>query len=69
VEALPMPPGPQNAHVRMLRNLGLPFAELLDFGALSRACLRDRRWDFLFVAVPLYIPGGIGSPANAIAIR
>jgi kynurenine formamidase len=69
VEALPMPPGPRSAHVRMLRNLGLPFAELLEFGALGRACQRDRRWEFLFVAVPLYIPGGIGSPANAIAIR
>lgn len=53
----------------MLRNLGLPFAELLDFGALGRACQGDRRWAFLVVAVPLYIPGGIGSPANAIAIR
>jgi len=26
------------------------------------------RWEFLFIAAPLWIPGGTGSPLNSIAI-
>jgi hypothetical protein len=43
--------------------------ELFDFERLAEACAADRRYDFLFVAVPLNLPGGVGSPANAVAIR
>lgn len=68
VEALPTQ-GATSAHVRMLRNLGLPFGELFDLSRLSRACHAGARWTFLFVAVPLNIAGGAGSPANAVAIR
>lgn len=53
----------------MQRNLGLPFGELFDFRDLAIACSADRRYDFFFVSQPLYIPGGMGSPANAMAIR
>jgi kynurenine formamidase len=70
VEANPILPSYlESAHVRVLRNLGVPFGELLLFADLSAACAADRRWAFQFVAVPLWIPGGMGSPANAIAIR
>lgn len=69
VECIPMRDYRISAHVTMLRNLGLAFAELMWFQDLARACAADRRWEFLFVAVPLWIPGGMGSPANAIAIR
>lgn len=68
VEALPTK-GAESAHVRMLRNLGMPFGELFDLSRLSRACRAGGRWTFLFVAVPLNIAGGAGSPANAVAIR
>jgi hypothetical protein len=53
----------------MQRNLGLPFGEILCFRELAAASAEDRRWTFFFVAVPLWIPGGMGSPANAIPIR
>jgi hypothetical protein len=33
----------------------------------SRAA--DRRWSFLLAAAPLSVVGGVGSPANAIALR
>jgi hypothetical protein len=59
----------RSAHVRLQRNLGLPFGELLCYRALSAACAADGRHDFLFVSSPLWIPGGMGSPANAIALR
>ena len=49
--------------------LGFAVCELLDLERLAGLCAADDRWDFLFVAVPLNMPGGIGSPANALAIR
>ena len=33
-----------------------------------KACEDARRWSFLFVAVPLRITGGTGSPLNPVAI-
>lgn len=70
VEISPFQPDNQrSAHIRMQRNLGLPFGELLFFGDLAAAAAADNRWEFFFVSVPLWIPGGMGSPANAMAIR
>lgn len=70
VEVSPFQPdNARSAHVTMQRNLGLPFGELLCFRELAEASAADRRWTFFFVAVPLWIPGGMGSPANAMAIR
>ncbi|HLH68696.1 MAG TPA: cyclase family protein [Candidatus Dormibacteraeota bacterium] len=56
-------------HRRLLPLLGFALGEFFDFDALARACAEDGRWEFLFVSVPLYLPGGVGSPANAIAVR
>jgi hypothetical protein len=42
---------------------------MFDLEALARRCRAERRWTFFFVAAPLKLPGGIGSPGNAIAIR
>jgi hypothetical protein len=36
--------------------------------SLSRAP-PDRGWSFLLAAAPLSVAGGVGSPANAIALR
>lgn len=56
-------------HRRLIPTLGLAVGELLDFDRLAERCAEDRRWTFLFTAVPLNTRGGLGSPANAIAIR
>jgi kynurenine formamidase len=56
-------------HRRLIPMLGFAISELLDLERLAGLCAGDGRWDFLFVAVPLNIPGGISSPANAVAIR
>jgi kynurenine formamidase len=69
VEAIPLADFSRSAHVTILRNLGVIFGEILIFRELSEVCAADSRWDFFFVAVPMLIPGGMGSPANAIAIR
>lgn len=56
-------------HRRILPLLGMPIGELFDFDALAEACARDNRWSFMFAAAPLPLVGGVGSPANAVAIR
>ena len=56
-------------HRRLVPALGMVLGELLDFDELSERCAEDGRWTFLFNAVPIKIRGGVGSPANAIAIR
>jgi kynurenine formamidase len=69
IEASPGDPNIGSLHRRVLPLLGLALGELFDFDRLAVACGADKRWEFLFVAVPLYVPGGVGSPANAIAVR
>jgi kynurenine formamidase len=69
IEASPGDPNIGSLHRRVLPLLGLALGELFDFDRLAVACAADKRWEFLFVAVPLYVPGGVGSPANAIAVR
>lgn len=56
-------------HRRLLPMLGIPIGELFDLDALADACSRDDRYSFLFAAAPLPLVGGVGSPANALAIR
>jgi kynurenine formamidase len=56
-------------HVGALRNLGIPLGEMWALDELAIKCRSDRRYDFLFVSVPLNIPGAFASPANAVAIR
>jgi kynurenine formamidase len=55
-------------HRRLQPMLGLVMGELLDLDTLAERCRALRRHEFLFVAVPLPVPGGLSSPANAIAI-
>jgi kynurenine formamidase len=56
-------------HPTLIALLGLCIGELWDLEALSEACAADGRWDCLVSCKPLNLVGGVGSPANAIAIR
>lgn len=56
-------------HRRVLPLLGMVLGELFDFERLGEVCAADGRYDFQFVSVPLHLLGGVGSPANAVAIR
>jgi kynurenine formamidase len=69
LEVAPGDPAVGSLHRRLIPMLGFAVGELLDLGALASLCASDSRWDFMFVAVPLNLPGGVGSPANAVAIR
>ncbi len=55
-------------HHRLLTMLGMPLGELFTLDELADRCHRLETWEFLFVSVPLNVPGAIGSPANAIAV-
>lgn len=68
VEVVPGDPAVGSLHRRLLPLLGFALGELFDLDRLAGRCEQLGRWTFLFVAAPLKIPGGIGSPGNALAI-
>jgi kynurenine formamidase len=55
-------------HVLALNAMGVHLLDYLQFEGLRAACERAGRWEFLFLAAPLYVTGGTGSPLNPIAI-
>jgi hypothetical protein len=69
VEVVPGDPAVGSLHRRLLPTLGTALGEMFDFERLSTASHGDGRCTFLFVAAPLHLPNGLGSPGNAVAIR
>jgi kynurenine formamidase len=55
-------------HVLAINALGVHLLDYLQFEELRAVCERTGRWEFLFVAAPLRIIGGTGSPINPLAI-
>jgi kynurenine formamidase len=55
-------------HVLAITAMGLHLLDYLQLDDLSDACERLGRWEFLFMAAPLLILGGTGSPLNPIAV-
>jgi kynurenine formamidase len=55
-------------HVLALNAMGVHLFDYLQLEDLLAACERAGRWEFLFVAAPLRITGGTGSPLNPLAI-
>jgi kynurenine formamidase len=56
-------------HGALLRNLGVPFLEMLWLEDLAADCAQDGQYDFLLVVSPLKVHGGTGSPINPVAIK
>ena len=54
-------------HDLALVSLGVSIFDNLDFGAVAEVAQRLGRYEFLFVAAPLRIEMGMGSPINPIA--
>ncbi|GGX97032.1 hypothetical protein GCM10010358_58530 [Streptomyces minutiscleroticus] len=79
VEVLPVLPGsdfhhsaPEDdgmVHQELIAKLGLPLGELWNLTGLARDCRATGRWDSLLTVKPLHLTGGVGSPANATALR
>jgi kynurenine formamidase len=55
-------------HRLLIPLLGLAIGELWDLDRLAASCHATGHYDFLLIAEPLNLPGGVGSPANALAI-
>lgn len=67
VEALPTQE--EMLHRKTLVRLGMPLGELWWLDDLAEDCATDGRSEFLLVSAPWHLPGGIGSPANALALK
>jgi len=67
LEALPLQE--EVLHYKLLCRLGMPIGELWWLDDLAEDCLADGRYEHLLVSAPLRVHGGIGSPANALAIK
>jgi kynurenine formamidase len=55
-------------HVLAINAMGVRLLDYLQLEDLGQACEAARRWEFLFMAAPLRIVGGTGSPLNPIAV-
>jgi kynurenine formamidase len=55
-------------HVLAITAMGVHLLDYLQFEDLRLACERTGRWEFLFAAAPLRVPGGTGSPINPVAV-
>lgn len=68
IEVTP-PRGPDTRlHPVMIGSIGLAMGELFDLVDLANVCQATGRYEFLFIGKPLNLPGGVGSPANALAM-
>ena len=55
-------------HVPALVALGVHVIDAADLTAVAELAAQLNRWEFLFVAAPIRIPGNTGSPFNPVAI-
>ncbi len=71
LEALPKPAGEEMEflHFHMLAFFGMPIGEMWNLEGLADECAVDGNYDFFLTSAPLNIPGGVGSPPNALAIK
>ncbi len=68
LEVSPGDPAVGSLHRRLIPLLGFAVGELFALDDLAGHCAATGRWTFLFVAAPLHLRGGVGSPGNALAI-
>jgi hypothetical protein len=48
--------------------MGVHLLDNLALAELAHACAERGRYEFVFLAAPLRVPGGTGSPLNPIAL-
>jgi kynurenine formamidase len=56
-------------HYHMLAFFGMPIGEMWELEGLAQDCANDGHYEFFFTSAPLNVPGGVGSPPNALAIK
>lgn len=55
-------------HHFLIGRFGMAVGELFVLDALAAACAQANRFECFFTSAPLNLPGGAGSPANALAM-
>lgn len=55
-------------HILLIVMLGLWVGEIFDLETLAQRCAAQGQYDFLFLAPPLPVTGGVGSPINPQAV-
>ena len=53
----------------VLPYLGLSIGEFFDLDALADDCAAADDWHCLLTTTPMHLPGGVATPANALAVR
>ena len=56
-------------HNALMRNLGVTLTEIADLEKLAADCADDGRYAFLYVAAPLKVAQGSGTPVNPVVIK
>ncbi len=56
-------------HNALMRNLGITLTEIANVEKLADDCAEDGRYEFLYVAAPLKVAQGSGSPVNPVVIK
>ena len=56
-------------HCALMRNLGVTLTEIADLEKLAEDCAADGQYAFLYVAAPLKVAKGSGSPVNPVVIK
>ena len=56
-------------HNALMRNLGITLTEIADLELLAQDCAEDKQYAFLYVAAPLKVAKGSGSPVNPVVIK
>ena len=56
-------------HNALMRNLGVTLTEIADLELLAADCAADKQYAFLYVAAPLKVAKGSGSPVNPVVIK
>jgi kynurenine formamidase len=56
-------------HHWIIGRFGMAIGEMFQLTGISADCAADRVYECLFVAAPLNVQGGTGSPPNALAIK
>ena len=69
VEAWPPTAQTGFLHFRLIPHFGMPMGELWYLEDLAADCAADGVYEFMLTSAPLNIPGGVGSPPNALAIK
>ena len=56
-------------HNRLIPLLGMAIGEMWNLEGLAADCATDGVYECLVTSSPLYLPGGVGSPPNALALK